>query len=244
MSTQRNATQAAMEAIVLAGGLGTRLRAVVADVPKPMAPVGGRPFLAFVLDRLVDAGFATAILAVGYRFELIRSHFGDGYRGLRLAYSVEHEPQGTGGALRDALALGSGGETFVVNGDTWLDVDYRAMLSAHKRSEAQLTIAVHRVADVGRYGALELEGNRVRGFREKGESGAGWINGGIYVVGPALRACLRRDGAFSFEQDVLVPAVASIAPLAFRTAGQFIDIGIPDDYARARQILADPDLRS
>jgi len=240
MATQQKAPPTAMEAVVLAGGLGTRLRAVVADVPKPMAPVAGRPFLAYVLDRLVDTGFATAILAVGYRFEAIRSHFGDGYRGLRLAYSVEREPQGTGGALRDALALGSGGEMFVLNGDTWLDVDYRAMLAAHERSRAELTIAVHRVADSARYGALELEGNRVRGFREKGESGSGWINGGIYVVGPALRTRLRRVGAFSFEQDVLVPGVASIAPLAFRTTGQFIDIGIPDDYVRARQILAGP----
>jgi D-glycero-alpha-D-manno-heptose 1-phosphate guanylyltransferase len=227
-----------MEAIVLAGGFGTRLRSVVDDVPKPMAPVGGRPFLAFVLDQLADAGFETAILAVGYRHEAISSHFGDRYRGLALRYSVEDEPLGTGGAIRLACSQSMAGDVLVLNGDTYVELDHRAMLDAHAGQGAELTMAICEVPDVARYGTLELSGTSVLGFREKGLPGAGWINAGAYVVGPALVARFPSQRAFSFEQELLVPQVRSIRPLAFPTTGLFIDIGIPEDYARAQTLLA------
>ena len=118
-----------MQAIILAGGLGTRLRSVVPDLPKPMAPVAGRPFLAWVLDRLVDAGFESAVLAVGYRHEIIRAHFGEDYRGMALRYSVETTPLGTGGAMRLAADHVTALPVFVLNGDTYLELDYRAMLA-------------------------------------------------------------------------------------------------------------------
>jgi D-glycero-alpha-D-manno-heptose 1-phosphate guanylyltransferase len=228
-----------MEAIVLAGGLGTRLRGVVDDVPKPMAPVQGRPFLAFILDQLVDAGFKTAIFAVGYRHEAIASYFGEGYRGLALRYSVEHEPLGTGGALRLACAQAHPRDIFVLNGDTYLELDFGAMMEAHVRARSHLSMAICRVSDVARYGALELCDDRVQRFLEKGRSGPGWINGGTYVLGPDLRARLLPQGAFSFEHDLLEPEVGSIRPLAFRTSGRFIDIGIPEDYTRALRIFAE-----
>ena len=228
-----------MEAIVLAGGLGTRLRGVVDDVPKPMAPVQGRPFLALVLDQLVDAGFKTAIIAAGYRHEAIRSYFGADYRGLALRYSVEHEPLGTGGAMRLACAQAEARDVFVLNGDTYLELDFRAMMEEHVRAASHFSMAICHVSDVARYGALELCDDRVQRFLEKGRSGPGWINGGTYVLGPDLRARLRPQGAFSFEQDLLAPEVSSIRPLAFRSSGLFIDIGIPEDYARAQQIFAE-----
>ena len=228
-----------MEAIVLAGGLGTRLRGVVDDVPKPMAPVQGRPFLALILDQLVGAGFKTAIIATGYRHEAIRSYFGADYRGLALRYSVEDEPLGTGGAIRLACAQADARDVFVLNGDTYLELDFRAMMEAHVRAGSHLSMAICHVSDVARYGALELCDDRVQRFLEKGRSGPGWINGGTYVLGPALRARLRPQGAFSFEQDLLAPEVSSIRPLAFRSSGLFIDIGIPQDYARAQQIFAE-----
>ena len=231
-----------MEAIVLAGGLGTRLRGVVDDVPKPMAPVQGRPFLAFVLDQLVDAGFHTAILAVGYRHQAIRSYFGENYRGLALLYSVESEPLGTGGAIRLACVLVTTRDVFVLNGDTYLELDFRALLDAHARGRALLSLAVCQVPDVARYGALEVSEGIVRGFREKGRSGPGWINGGVYVLGPELGDRFPPLGAFSFEHEVLVPQVQSIRPLAFPTSGLFIDIGIPEDYARVQEIFS-PRLR-
>ena len=227
-----------MEAIVLAGGLGTRLRSVVKDLPKPMAPVHGRPFLALVLDQLVEAGFATAILAAGYRHEVIRDCFGDRYRGLVLRYSVESEPLGTGGAMRLACIHTHARDVFVLNGDTYLELDFRAMLDAHVRVAASFSMAVCHVPDVARYGALDLEDGIVRGFREKGRSGPGWINGGTYILGPELRARLRPEGASSFESDVLVPEVELIRPLAFRTSGLFIDIGIPEDYLRVQQVFS------
>ncbi len=226
-----------MEAIVLAGGLGTRLREVVDDVPKPMAPVHGRPFLAHVLDQLVNAGFKTAIFAAGYRHEAIRSYFGPEYRGLALHYSVEGEPLGTGGAIRLACEQAKARDVFVLNGDTYLELDFRAMLAAHVREGSHISMAICHVPDVARYGALELSDGTVKGFLEKGRSGPGWINAGTYVLGPDLCARLRPQGAFSFEQDLLAPEVSSIRPLAFRAAGLFIDIGIPEDYARAKQIF-------
>ena len=227
-----------MEAIVLAGGLGTRLRGVVADLPKAMAPVNGRPFLALVLDQLVDAGFKTAILAVGYRHEAIRAHIGDRYRGLVLRYSVESEPLGTGGAMRLACLHAHARDVFVLNGDTYLELDFRAMLDAHVRATASLSMAICHVPEVERYGALELNDGIVRGFCEKGRSGPGWINGGTYILGSDLRARLRPEGAFSFEHDLLMPEVSTIRPIAFRTSGLFIDIGIPEDYLRAQQVFS------
>lgn len=227
-----------MQAIVLAGGLGTRLRGVVPELPKPMAPVAGRPFLTYVLDRLVDAGFNRAVLAVGYRFEAIRDHFGDAYRGMALAYSVESEPLGTGGAIRLAANHASGFPLFILNGDTFLELDYAAMLTAHQQESAPLSMAVCRVPDVGRYGALALQGDRVTGFLEKGGSGAGDINAGVYLLSAEVVQQIPADSVFSFEQQLLVPRVSELRPLAFHTAGRFIDIGIPEDFARAQQLFA------
>ena len=226
-----------MEAIVLVGGLGTRLRGVVGDVPKPMAPVQGRPFLTFLLDQLVAAGFDRAIFAAGYRYEAIRSYFGEDYRGLALSYSVELEPLGTGGAIRLACAQASARDIFVLNGDTYVELDLRAMLGAHVHGGAQLTMAVCQVPEVARYGALVVSDGIVRGICEKGKSGPGCVNAGMYVLGPELTDRLPH-GAFSFEQDVLMPEVKSIRPLAFPTAGLFIDIGVPEDYARAQRVFS------
>jgi len=227
-----------MEAIVLAGGLGTRLRSVVADRPKAMAEVGGQPFLAHVLDQLAASGFETAILAVGYRAEQIRAHFGVCHRQLQLRYSAEDEPLGTGGAIVAALRNATSNDVFVVNGDTFVDVDHQAMEAAHRDGRSAVTIAVHAVADVERYGALDLDGSRIRGFLEKGRRGAGWINAGVYVLARSLLERRALPARFSFESDFLVPRVRELCPLAFITEGMFIDIGVPEDYARAQTLLA------
>jgi D-glycero-alpha-D-manno-heptose 1-phosphate guanylyltransferase len=227
-----------MQAIVLVGGLGTRLRGVVDDVPKPMAPVLGRPFLALVLDQLVAAGFTTAIFAAGYRHEAIRDNFDESYRGLALRYSVEREPLGTGGAIRLACEQADAPDVFVLNGDTYLELDFHAMMDAHVHARSHLSMAICHVSDVTRYGAIEVDDDIVHGFLEKGRSGPGWINAGAYVLGPDLRARLRPQGAFSFEHDLLAPEVRSIRPLPFRASGLFIDIGIPEDYARVQQIFS------
>lgn len=227
-----------MEAIVLAGGFGTRLRGVVDDVPKPMAPVSGRPFLAFLLDQLVGAGFKNVIFAAGYRHQAIRSYFGEEYRGLRLLYSVEREPLGTGGAIRLACGQASLLNIFVLNGDTYIELDFSAMLRTHVSRGAQLTMAVCQVPDAARYGTLSVSDGVVESFREKGPSGPGWINGGAYVLAPKLRDRLPPRRAFSFEHDVLMPEVQSLRPIAFPAQGLFVDIGVPEDYARAELLLS------
>lgn len=171
---------------------------------------------------------------------MIRQHFGDAYRGLPLTYSVESSPLGTGGAIRLAAPHLSADPVFVLNGDTYLTLDYRAMHAAHLAAGARLSVAVCTVPDVGRYGSVELEADRIVGFREKGPSGPGLINAGTYLIGTELIAQIPAGQPHSFEQDLLMPQVAALRPVAFLTHGRFIDIGVPADYARAQTLFAQP----
>lgn len=230
-----------MHAIILAGGLGTRLQNVVADRPKPMALIQDRPFLVILLENLISAGFNAVTLAVGHRHEVIRDYFGDNYNSLPLTYSIETKPLGTGGAIALALRQIKESPCFVVNGDTFLELDYQGMQASHLLARSQLTIAVHEVPDAGRYGSLVIEENRIRGFIEKGRSGPGFINGGVYLLSHELISRYHFPANFSFETDLLMPHLQEINPLAFQTDGTFIDIGVPEDYLRAQSLLA-PDL--
>lgn len=222
------------EAIVLAGGFGTRLRGIVDDVPKPLAPVAGRPFLAWLLDRLATGGMRRCILATGYLSDVIEQRIGARWQGMEIAYSVEPEPLGTGGAIRLAATRLQGDAAHVLNGDTWLEYDPVALEDTARAAGASMTIALARVDDVARYGAVDIDNGRVTGFREKGESGPGWINAGCYFLGADALAALPVRDAFSFEQDVLQPRVQARAVAAFTATAGFIDIGVPEDYARAQ----------
>ena len=215
-----------------------RLRSVVADRPKVMAEVAGRPFLEHLLDRLAAQGVRHVTLAVGYRHEDIVSHFGAAYQGMHLRYSIEAEPLGTGGAVRQALQGSDPAPSFVLNADTWLDLDMPAMLAAHQAQSACVSMAVRHLDDVGRFGALDLAAGRVQGFFEKGRSGPGSISAGVYLLQAAVFDGLGLAERFSIETDFLMPHVARLQPLAFETEGDFIDIGVPDDYARACQLFA------
>ena len=227
-----------MQAIILAGGLGTRLLSVVAELPKVMADVGGRPFLEHLLERLAAQGFDQAILAVGHKRQAIIDHFGHRAAGLSIAYSVEEEPLGTGGAIRQALTLADPAPCFVLNGDTWLDLDYPGMFVAHRKARAELSLAVLNVPDVGRFGALEISSGRVTGFREKGCTGPGAINAGVYLMNADLFHDTDLPLRFSFEIDFLAKALGRLRPLTFEACGDFIDIGVPDDYFRAQRLFA------
>lgn len=228
-----------MRAIVLAGGLGTRLRHITDNVPKPMAPVKGRPFLGYVLDHLRRAGIAEVALAVSYKWEMIFDYFGNDYRGMRLLYSVEDSPLGTGGAILQAMEKLGTGRFLIVNGDTYFPVDVAALLHWHESHDTQLTIVVKHMEDTGRYGALSIdESSRVIAFIEKGRRGGGIINGGIYVVEHGLFQDRRMPKRFSFEDDLLVPCLKEIDVVAFRSDAYFIDIGVPLDYARANEELS------
>ena len=222
------------EAIVLAGGFGTRLRGIVDDVPKPLAPVAGRPFLAWLLDRLADSGIRRCILATGYLSDVIEQRIGASWQGMDIAYSVESEPLGTGGAIRLATRRLQGDAAHVLNGDTWLEYDPAALESAARNAGTPMAIALARVDDVARYGAVDIDKGRVAGFREKGEAGAGWINAGCYFLGADALAALPAQDAFSFEQAVLQARTHAGEVAAFTDTAGFIDIGVPEDYARAQ----------
>jgi len=226
-----------MEAVVLAGGLGTRLQTLVRGVPKPMAPVGGRPFLEIVLTSLATKGFRRVILSVGYLAEQISTHFGQGFRGISLNYEVEESPLGTGGAVRAAFQRCDGDHAFVFNGDTYLDLEADEV-ERRWRTHHNPVIVGRAVPDVARYGALRIESGQVRGFLEKGSTGPGLINAGCYLL---PRDCLDSypvGQPFSLEADFLSQAVERDRFDLFETRGLFIDIGVPEDYRRAQTLLA------
>ena len=224
-----------MKAIVLAGGLGTRLASVTSDVPKPMAPVGSRPFLEYLLDELVEQGIEQAVLAVSHKWETIQRHFGDAYREMSLLYSVEEQPLGTGGAIRQALGSIVDDDVLVLNGDTLFRVDLASMENTHRNSGVLLSIALKQVVDGGRFGRVEVSADGViTNFLEKSAGGPGWINGGIYMLNRNLFSEYPMPAKFSFELDLVEPNIARIQPSAFQSDAYFIDMGIPEDYHRAR----------
>ena len=227
------------EAIVLAGGFGTRLAHVVPDVCKPMAPVAGRPFLRFVMDQLAAAGVERAVVADGYRREQIETYFGDFYRGMDVAYSPEEEPLFTGGAVKQALAKCRGEWVFVMNGDTWLDADFRAMeAAADGAPEAvKAVIAVKRMRDFERYGTVEVGADGMRAaFHEKRPCAEGLINAGVYLI--RKDALLDMPRKFSLEGDWFEGVVGAGRLMACEREGGFIDIGVPGDYELAQTMLA------
>jgi D-glycero-alpha-D-manno-heptose 1-phosphate guanylyltransferase len=225
------------EAIILAGGFGTRLRSVVSDVPKPLAPVGGRPFLSWVLDALATQGTRRAILATGFMGDCVADVCGDSWHGMQLVYSRESEPLGTGGAIALAFSLVRGDNCLVLNGDTWLTLDWRDFDQAWQTSDARLAIALAEVADVSRYGAVRVERERVVGLVEKGHAGAGYINAGVYGIRRSLLQDLPALHNFSFENEVLMPTVKREAVFGYTRTRDFIDIGVPQDYQRAQQLV-------
>jgi len=230
------------EAIVLAGGFGTRLRGIVDDVPKPLAPVAGRPFLAWLLDRLATSGIRRCILATGYLSEAIERMIGSRWQGMDIAYSVEPEPLGTGGAIRLAARQLQGEGVHVLNGDTWLAYSPQALERATRERGAAIGMALAEVEDVGRYGAVERDARgMVVGFREKGEQGRGAINAGSYFLTGAALASLPVRDAFSFETEVLQPAAVTGRVAGFVDTAGFIDIGVPADYAQAQLQFAGHD---
>ncbi len=167
-------------AIVLAGGFGTRLQSVIDDVPKPMAPISGRPFLEIQLDCLIDQGIRFVTLCTGHLSEVIEHHFGNQYRSLAIDYSIETSPLGTGGAIKKALSSIDTPCVAILNGDSYFGVDLKKMMATHHASERPLTLALKSMRDFDRYGTVAFdESFRVKQFKEKEATTSGWINGGV-----------------------------------------------------------------
>jgi D-glycero-alpha-D-manno-heptose 1-phosphate guanylyltransferase len=224
------------EAIILAGGFGTRLAHVVPDVCKPMAPVADRPFLRYVLDQLDAAGFGHVVIADGYRREQIESYFMGTYRGLQIDYSPEDEPLLTGGAVKKALKLCSNNYVFVLNGDTWFDVDFAAIEAAAKERKPIAVVAAKRMHHFDRYGTLDIDTcGAIRAFREKMPCEEGLINGGVYLI--QRNALDSMPEKFSLETGFFERAVSKSGLIAVECHGDFIDIGIPKDYEYAQEMF-------
>lgn len=220
--------------MVLAGGLGTRLRSTVPDRPKVLARIHGRPFLSFILDQLDSNGLGSVVLSTGYLGEQIESEYGSSYRSLRLTYSREKAPLGTAGGLRLALPLVTSESALVLNGDSFCDVDFEAFWDFHRDHDRSPTLLLTEVSDTARYGRVEIDDScNVVAFREKtGAVGAGRINAGVYLFSRSFLQSIPSDRALSLETDVL-PAWVGRGLRGYPHGERFIDIGTPESFAAA-----------
>ena len=232
-----------MEAILLCGGLGTRLRSVVSDRPKPMADIAGKPFLHYLVKMLSESGVRHLIFALGYMGEQIEAYFQSGEEyGLSISYSYEDSPLGTGGAIRNALSRVSEENVLVLNADTYFHTDYENLFMQQLKNKAAMTIASRKIEDISRYGAiLKDESGRILRWNEKMSSDQveaprpGEINGGIYVMQKSLIEKIP-EGKQSLENDCIPAWLKDGVYLqAISSDGYFMDIGIPEDYAQFRK---------
>ena len=223
-----------MNAIVLCGGLGTRLGFLTKDMPKPLLAVAGRPFIAHVLDRLSQAGITGLVLAAGFQWAKLRDYIGDNWDGIPVKFEVESEALGTGGAIKNALSNSDFHESLIVNGDTLFDIDIPKFLKFAIDTNSLACIALRKVEDCARYGRVTLDDEgRIKSFGEKGYQGGGLINGGIYYLRTSALANISLK-TFSFETEFLQEKHASEPIFGMPFDDYFIDIGIPADLHRAQ----------
>lgn len=224
-------------AVILAGGFGTRLQVIVSGVPKPMAPVDGRPFLDYQLNYLIYYGFQNVVFSVGYLAEKIIGHYGSVYKGLNILYVTEHAPLGTGGGIRLALSQCSEEAALVLNGDSFFDLDPKIFYELHTGHDASVSIALRSVHDASRYGTIETnkEGT-VTSFREKsGGAHPGLINAGVYILNKNFYLnSTPPQTSFSIEKDFFEKQLHHTDIRGFEFQGYFIDIGVPNDYTKAQ----------
>jgi D-glycero-alpha-D-manno-heptose 1-phosphate guanylyltransferase len=224
-------------AIILAGGYGTRLQSIVSDVPKPMAPVDGEPFLNYQLYYLKQAGIKKVLLSVGHLSEKIKTYYGNAFKGMAVDYVKEETPLGTGGGIRLAMEQCSDDEALVLNGDSFFETDLPEFYKLHKNGAADCSLALRHVTNAARYGTIQLnQQHRIVSFKEKSETTApGLINGGVYILNKKLYLSSTRAGKnFSIENDFFAAKVSQLNIKGFEFNGYFIDIGIPEDYLKAQ----------
>lgn len=226
-----------MDIIILAGGLGTRLKNVVNEVPKVMAPVEGKPFLEYTLEYLNKFDINNVILAVGYKHELIKKYFKDKYKKLNIKYSIETEPLGTGGAIKKAMNYSNEEDIIVINGDIIIKINYNDFYLEHKNKKENNMIAVKKMQDFSRYGIIELDkDDYVSSFKEKQYTKEGYINVGAYILNINNFKKIKED-VFSIEKDYFEKIVDKNKILSYLYDDIFLDIGIPEDYNKAKDYL-------
>jgi D-glycero-alpha-D-manno-heptose 1-phosphate guanylyltransferase len=226
------------EAIILAGGLGTRLRSAVPDVPKCMAPVGGRPFIGYITDFYRRAGIERFIFALGYKSAAFEDFFEREFPDGGYTVSLEDAPLGTGGAIRQACTLADEAAVLILNGDTFFRTDLAALTDFHTAHAADCSLCLKPMRDFDRFGVVELDADaRVREFREKQAYRSGLINGGVYALNREQFLREELPAVFSFEKDYLEKKLGTRRIFGLEQDGYFIDIGIPEDYARVQTAL-------
>ena len=236
------------QAIILAGGLGTRLRSAVPDLPKCMAPVNGKPFIAWVIDYFIAQGIESFILSLGYKHEIIEQYINTQYAypgrqpAAAFSYVIEEHPLGTGGAIQTACRAATEENVLVLNGDTLFKVSPSEMYPFHQEHNAACTLALKPMQHFDRYGVVSLhEDGSVSQFKEKQFYTQGLINGGVYVLNTARLLAMGLPERFSFEKDYLEQSLngpqGNRAVFGIVQDEYFIDIGIPADYERAQQEL-------
>jgi NDP-sugar pyrophosphorylase family protein len=232
-----------MTTIILAGGLGTRLRSVVSDRPKVLAPIGKRPFVTLLLDQLVAANAKEVVLCTGYMADQIHDKFGTKYKSLKIVHSREPKPLGTGGALRQALPHLKSDAVLIMNGDSFADADLTAYVNWFYKKSRQASLLLVKVPDTGRYGkVLFTEDGRLSAFEEKGyDTGPGWINAGVYIMKKSLVASIPAGIAFSLERQFF-PNLLNSGLYGFCSNGRFIDIGTPQSLRQAQKFFEGPGL--
>jgi D-glycero-alpha-D-manno-heptose 1-phosphate guanylyltransferase len=222
---------------ILAGGFGTRLRPVLSNIPKVLAPVGGRPFLTYLLEQLSAAGVRKVVLCTGYLAEQIRAVVGHRYGDLQILYSQENQPVGTAGALRLAHPLLESDPVLAMNGDSYCDLDLPAFLSWHRQKEALASLALVHMQDTARFGRVSFEaGGAILRFGEKESKGAGWINAGIYLLSQGLLRTIPEQSNVSMEYEVF-PRFVGKGLFGYPQGRRFLDIGTPASYAEAENVL-------
>lgn len=223
-----------MHAIILAGGFGTRLRSVVSDVPKPLASIADKPFLAWLIAYLARNGVDKITLSVHHDWQKIEHYFSENPPAVPVSYAVEEKPLGTGGAIAYAMRQsGATAPVVVLNGDSFIRIDYQALYAQHQKNHAPLTIVLREIANTGRYGTVIEKGGVITSFAPGKAGSRGLINAGVYIINPSVFSQEKLPEAFSFEQDFLPTRISGLKPRCFLSTDYFIDIGIPDDYERA-----------
>lgn len=226
------------EAIILAGGKGTRLQSVVSDIPKPMALIGDIPFLEFLLNYLESYKIEHVILSVGYKWDVIQEYFGDKFKSIRISYAVEEEALGTGGGIKLAMEKAEGDHVYILNGDTFFDVNLHDLSEFYFAHKSDMTLTVKRKTDFFRYGTVVLDICKVIEFKEKQPMKRGLINGGVYLMKKGLFETYNMPDKFSFENDFMEKHLQNLRICAMNCSEYFIDIGIPADYEKAKRELA------
>ncbi|TSC88522.1 MAG: nucleotidyl transferase [Microgenomates group bacterium Gr01-1014_7] len=224
---------------ILAGGFGTRLQSTVKGNPKALAEVRKHPFLEYLLHQLDQANFKKIVLCTGYLSDQIEKTFGERYKNLRLYYSPEQLPLGTAGGLRKALPLLNSESILVMNGDSFCEVDFKKIWQFHLNKKSKASLVLSSVSDTSRFGTVKLGKNdNIIGFQEKkGGSEAGLINAGIYLINKTFIAEIPKDKEMSLEKNVF-PNWIGKGFYGYKSNNNFIDIGIPENYAQAEQFFA------